>query len=147
MQLRRELNPPALDAALVARLTDLAASLDGAAPGQWEDNLAEFNRLAGTAIPFEEFQGIYGAEDHEDYVRRLLFRRHLAPDPALTPEEMAEIVSRVMACAEGHEFYLEQGDLQMSFMVSHVWGAPWLVTQAWRLGPRWPQTPGMVAQT
>ena len=107
MQIRRELMPPSLDAALVARLTDLAANLDGTAPGQGEDDLAEFNRLAGTAIPFEEFQGISGGEDHEDYVRRVLYRRHLAPDPALTREEMAEIVSRVSACAEGHDFYLE----------------------------------------
>lgn len=107
MQLRRELMPPTLDTALVAYLADLADDLDGAAPGQWEDSLAEFNRLAGTDIPFEEFQGIYGGDGHEDYVRRVLFRRHLAPDPALTLEEMAEIVLRVMACAESHDFYLE----------------------------------------
>ena len=60
MHLRRELMPPTLDVALVTRLSDLAAGLDGAAPGQREDDLAEFNRLAGTEISFEEFQGIYG---------------------------------------------------------------------------------------
>lgn len=107
MQLRRELMPPSLDGALVARLTDIASNLDGAAPGQWEDDLVEFNRLAGTAIQFEEFQGIYGGEDHEDYVRRVLYGRHVAPDPMLTRDEMAEIVSRVSACAEGHDFYLQ----------------------------------------
>lgn len=107
MRLRRELTPPTLDAALVAHLTTLAARLDGAAPGQWEHDLAEFNLLAGTAIPFEEFQGIYGGEDHEDYVRRVLYQRHLTPDPTLTCEEMTEIVRRVMACADGHDFYLE----------------------------------------
>ena len=66
MELRPELMPPALDEALVARLARLAARLDGAHPGLWEDDLAEFNRLAGTALPFEEFQGIYGGEDHKD---------------------------------------------------------------------------------
>jgi hypothetical protein len=99
--------PPTLDPALVARLTDLAANLDGAAPGQWEDDLTEFNRLAGTDIPFKELQGIYGGEDHGGYVRRVLYRRRLAPDPALSRPEMAEIVSRIMACADGHDFYLE----------------------------------------
>jgi hypothetical protein len=107
MQLRPELTPPALDPVLVARLADLAARLDGAAPGQWEDDLAAFNRLAGTSIPFDEFQGIYGAEDHADYVRRALYRQRLAPDPTLSPAEMTEIVSRVMACGEGRDFNLE----------------------------------------
>jgi hypothetical protein len=107
MTLRPELTPPALDAVLVARLAHLAATLDGAVPGQWEDDLAEFNRLAGTAIPFEEFQGIYGGEEHEVYVRRVLYRRLLTPDPALTPEEMTDIVSRVMTCGDDRDFYLE----------------------------------------
>jgi hypothetical protein len=107
MQLRPELMPPTLDQALVARLAQLAAGLDGAAPGQWEDDLAEFNRLAGTSLPFEEFQGIYGGESHEDYVRRVLYRRRLTLDPALSPEEMAEIVSRVRAGGKDHDFYLE----------------------------------------
>jgi hypothetical protein len=107
MHLRRELMPPTLDVALVTRLRDLVAGLDGAAPGQWEVDLAEFNRLAGTGIQFEEFQGIYGGENHEDYVRRVLYRQHLRPDPALTRAEMVEIVSRVMACADGYDFFLE----------------------------------------
>ena len=107
MQLRPELMPPDLDPALVTRLTELAAGLDGAAPGLWEEDLAEFNRLAGTAIPIEEFQGIYGGEDHEDYVCRILYQQRLRPDPALTLAEMTEIVSRVMTLAEHHDFYLE----------------------------------------
>ena len=107
MQLRPELMPPVIDAALVARLAELAGRLDGARPGEWEDDLAEFNRLAGATIPLEEFQGIYGAEEHADYVRRLLFRRLLVPDPALTRSEMTEIVARVMARGEDRDFYLE----------------------------------------
>ena len=73
MELRPELMPPALDEAKVARLVELAAALDGARPGQWEGDFAEFNRLAGAAIPIEEFQGIYGGEDYEDWVRRVLY--------------------------------------------------------------------------
>ena len=107
MKLRPELIPPVLDEALVARLAELANHLDGARPGEWEDDLAEFNRLAGTSIPFEEFQGIYGAENHEDYVRRVMFRRLLVQDPALTQSEMTEIVKRVMECATDRDFYLE----------------------------------------
>jgi len=95
MDLRPELLPPPLDAVRVARLAELATRLDGAQPGQWEDDLAEFNRVAGSAIPIEEFQGIYGAEDHEDWVRRLLYQQALVPAD-VTREEMVEIVSRAM---------------------------------------------------
>jgi hypothetical protein len=107
MQLRPELLPPALDTVLVARLAHLASNLDGAVQGEWEDDLAEFNRLAGTALCFEQFQGIYGSEEHEDYVRRLLFRRSLAPDSALSLAEMSEIVSRAKAVHKDEDFYLE----------------------------------------
>ena len=107
MQLRPELMPPVLDDALVARLAELAAHLDGARSGEWERDLAEFNRLAGTAIPFEEFHDIYEGQDHADYVRRVLFQRHLTRDLALTRSEMTEIVARVMACDGDRDFYLE----------------------------------------
>jgi hypothetical protein len=99
--------PPTLDAALVARLAELAARLDGAQPGMCGEDLAEFNRLAGTSIPFEEFQGIYGGERHEDYVRRVLYQQRLRPDPALSREEMTEIVSRAMTSGGDHDFYLK----------------------------------------
>ena len=108
MELRCELMPPALDEDLVAHLANLAAEIDGARPGQWEDDLAEFNRLAGTAIPYEQFQGISGAEDHADWVRRLLYRQSVAPVPDLSREEMVEIVSRVQSLPPPHrDFYLE----------------------------------------
>ena len=53
MELRPELMPPALDEAKVLRLTELAAGLDGAHPGMWEEDLAEFNRIAGTTLPID----------------------------------------------------------------------------------------------
>jgi hypothetical protein len=108
MELRPELTPPALDAAKVARLAKLAARLDGARPGQWEDDLAEFNRLARTAILIEEFRGIYGGEDHEDWVRRILYRQSLVPTD-LSREEMVEIVLRAVTANSNpdSDFYLE----------------------------------------
>lgn len=69
MELRPELMPPVLDDAEVARLAALASYLDGAPPERSADALAEFNRLAGTDLPWQEFQSIHGAEDHADWVR------------------------------------------------------------------------------
>ncbi len=107
MELRPDLMPPSLDASLVARLAKLADRLDGAGPGQRDDELAEFNRLAEANLSLADFQGIYKSEDPEDFVRRMLFRRLLTADPSLSPAEMSEIVSRVMACEDDHDFYLE----------------------------------------
>jgi hypothetical protein len=106
MDLRRELMPPVLDEQLVARLAELAAQLDGDPD---EDKRAEFNRLAGTDIPMAEFQGIYGAEEHEDYVRRVLYHRLIKPVPNATRAELAEVVRRAMPTNEffdQHEAYM-----------------------------------------
>jgi len=96
MELRPELMPPVLDEELIARLARLAASIDGARPGEWEDELAEFNRLAGTDIPFSHFQGIYGGEDHADWVRRVLYHETIRPAPGVTRDELIEVVRRCL---------------------------------------------------
>jgi hypothetical protein len=109
MELRPELMPPVVDEALVDRLAKLAAGLDGARPGLWEDDLAEFNRLAGTSIAIEEFQGIYGGKDHEDYVRRVLCYQRIKPALGVTRAELAEVVRRAMPQNEffdQHEAYM-----------------------------------------
>jgi hypothetical protein len=109
MILRPELNPPSLDPARVARLAELADWIDGARPGEWEAELAEFQALSGVAVPFEDFQGIYGGMDHAEWVRRLLYRQVTPRLDDLTLEEMIEIVSRLMP-QNGHpdsEFYLQ----------------------------------------
>ena len=108
MDLRPELLPPALDETLVRRLGRLAARLDGRSP-RWEEDLAEFNRLAGTDFPIEDFQRIYGAEDHEDWVRRVLYRKLVRPAPGVTREELAEVVRRAMPqnkSFQEHEAYM-----------------------------------------
>lgn len=93
MELRPELMPPALDDQLVARLAELAAHLDGDPD---ESMRVEFNQLAGTNIPMAEFQGIYGGEDHADYVRRVLYHRRVKRAPGVTRAELAEVVRRAM---------------------------------------------------
>jgi hypothetical protein len=58
-------------------------------------------------LPIDDFQGIYESEDHEVWVRRILYQQSLTPSPDLSRSEMVEIVSRVMACDADHNFYLE----------------------------------------
>ena len=106
MDLRPELNPPTLDDALVAHLAKLADRIDGARPGEWDKDVAEFNRLAGTDFPPAHFQGVYGGGTHADFVRRVFTRRTLAPDPRLTLVEMTEVVSRIFAGGRDIDFYV-----------------------------------------
>ncbi|WP_044302802.1 hypothetical protein [Rhodopirellula sallentina] len=96
MELRPQLEPPKIDEQLAARLAELAANIDGARPGEWDEWLTEFNRLANTSIPFEHFQGIYGAEDHIEWVRRILHDQHTKPVDDVTRDELIEIVRRAM---------------------------------------------------
>jgi hypothetical protein len=99
MELRSELMPPALDESKVARLAKLAAELDGAvysSPQAWEDDLAKFNRLAGTDLPIEEFQGIYGGEDHDSWIRKVLAGPYVKQLPDISRAELVELARRVM---------------------------------------------------
>lgn len=106
MELRPELCPSKLDDSIVSRLTDLAARIDGANPGLAEEDVADFNRLAGTAIPYDEFQGISGGEDHDEWVRRTLILNTLHPVD-LSRDEMAEIVARALKRGPDQDFYIE----------------------------------------
>ena len=105
MQLRQELRPPPLDAALVAHLSRIADRLDRV--HQREGDLADFNRLAGTTLAPADFRGIYKSENSEDFVRRVLFRRILAPDPNLTRAEMCAIISKFQDADENTDYFLE----------------------------------------
>lgn len=65
-------------------------------PGEWHEWHSEFNQLANTSIPFEHFQGIYGGEDHIEWVRRILHNQHTKPINDVTRDELIEIVRRAM---------------------------------------------------
>jgi len=102
MDLRPELLFPQLDESKVNRLADRAASLDGARPGEWEEELAEFNELAGTSLEFPEFQGISGGMEHDTWVRNLLCMPYAGKQLNLTHDEMLEMIGRLCR-AEGQE--------------------------------------------
>jgi hypothetical protein len=102
MELRSELMPPVLDEAKVARLGALAAQIDGARPGRWENDLAAFNAEAGTAFEFADFQGIYGGQDHDTWVRKVLAGPLTIRIPDITRAELMELTRRVME-ADGAE--------------------------------------------
>ncbi|TWT98298.1 hypothetical protein [Stieleria varia] len=88
---------PKLDEDLLQRLAALAARLDGGDENADASILAEFNQLAGTSIPFSEFQGIYGAEEHIDYVRRVLTDRVTEALPGLERDTLATMFAKVLA--------------------------------------------------
>jgi hypothetical protein len=96
VELRPELMPPTLDEAKIRRLSELAARLDGANPGQWEDDLSAFNEIAGTTLTIEDFQVIYGAEEHETWVRRVLVEKAVRPVVDVTRSELTEVIRRAM---------------------------------------------------
>lgn len=106
MNLRPELMPLKLDPSLIDRLTTLANKLDGVMLEQGNEELVEFNRLARVNLTLADFQGIYGAEDHEDFVRRVLYSRSLHPDPNLSLAEMTEIINRIRNL-DDDDFYIE----------------------------------------
>jgi len=86
--------PPELDEAIVARLADLAATIDGARPGEWEEELDLFNREAGTRLEFLDFQGISGGMDHSTWVRGVLSQPFQKKIDDITREELLELIRR-----------------------------------------------------
>lgn len=93
MKLRPELTPPPLDEQLVARLAELADAIDG---NPSEALCAQFNKLAGTELTVSSFQGVYGSEDHANFVRRVLRKQRIKPVSDVTREELVEIVRCAM---------------------------------------------------
>jgi hypothetical protein len=69
MELRSELMPPKLEEAKVAKLAKLASSIDGSVRSACEEEVDEFNVLAGTNEEWLMFQGISGGTSHETWVR------------------------------------------------------------------------------
>jgi hypothetical protein len=116
---------PKLDEDLVQRLAKIAARLDGGDELADASLLDEFNQLADTDIPFSEFQGIYGAEEHIDYVRRVLTDRATEASPNLDREALKGIFAKVLAdpCDDAYLQYIFTtiektfGDTQISDLV------------------------------
>jgi hypothetical protein len=96
MKLRPELLPPILNEELVRRLAQIADHLDGSRPGEADLDLDEFNRLAGTDMGLDDFQGIYKAASPEEFVHDVLYRVRIKPVANVTHAELAEVVRRAM---------------------------------------------------
>lgn len=97
MNLRPEFQTPRLDEDLVRRLAELASHIDGARPGEADDELAEFNAAAGMSLGFDVFQGIYGGEEHDVWVRRILLTRLAPVVPDLTRDDLVAAFARILA--------------------------------------------------
>ena len=91
------MTPPKLDEDLVRRLSSIAERLDGGDETADAKLLNEFNELAGTEIPFSEFQGIYCAEEHEDYVRRVLTEKVTVANLGLDRAGLVAMFERLLA--------------------------------------------------
>ncbi|MHC8322414.1 hypothetical protein ACYZT4_17245 [Pseudomonas sp. GB2N2] len=96
MELRPELMPPLLDEALVARLTIHSEQIDCGHPEQTREQLAAFNREAMTKLEFIDFQGIYGGQDHDTWVRKVLAKPYERRVADVTKQELVELARRVM---------------------------------------------------
>lgn len=90
-------NPPQLDQSVVQRLAALASEIDGCQEPRADELVQEFNSLAGTDIPYSEFQGIYGAEDHEDFVRRVLTAKLTNANSTIGHAELTQMFARISA--------------------------------------------------
>lgn len=88
--------PPELDETLVRQLAKLADQIDGSQQSLAAEWVRQFNELAGTEMTFTEFQGVYGAEDHEDFVRRILIMQRTQPQPGLGQKELVALFERIL---------------------------------------------------
>lgn len=118
MKLRKELQPPEIDSNLLEHLTELAEEIDGGYFEDCQSKVAEFNQLSGANLQFMDFQGIYGAMEHKDFVLGLLRRAAIIPQANITRDELIEITKRALL---GDEAYLDILELNVSYpMVSDL---------------------------
>lgn len=96
MAIRQELMPPHLCETRVARLADLAAEIAGADQDRTSCQLAEFNREAMTHLTFLDFQGIYGTQDHDTWVRQILAGPYERRLKGISQSELIEMARGVM---------------------------------------------------
>jgi hypothetical protein len=96
MELRADLMPPVLDEWLVARLTKIAEEIDCGHPEKSLVQLAVFNKEAMTEFEFIDFQGIYGSQSHDVWVRKVLAKPYERRLKKVTKQELIEMARRVM---------------------------------------------------
>jgi len=96
MELRAGLMPPVLDEWLVARLTKIAGEIDCGDPEKTRVQLAVFNKEAMTEFEFIDFQGIYGGQSHDVWVRKILAKPYERRLGDVTKQELVELARRVM---------------------------------------------------
>jgi len=116
MELRPDLMPPMLDESLVARLTNLSEQIDCGHPDQTREQLAAFNREAMTEFEFIDFQGIYGGQDHDTWVRKVLAKPYELRLTDVTKDELIELARRVMECGGSEhavEFWLNMLEINI----------------------------------
>ncbi len=95
MELRLELQPSKVNKKLLNRLAKLADSIDGSSEEESKESIAEFNRLSQSSLDYSDFQGIYNAMSHIDWVRLLLSTRMNKRVADVTRDELIEIVNRI----------------------------------------------------
>ena len=91
-----KLEPPDLDPEQVALLASLAERLDGVPKAASEEWVGEFNRLSDLELAWPDFQGVYGGEDHETFVRRNLLLAQARPQD-LDRTDLVSLFSRILA--------------------------------------------------
>jgi hypothetical protein len=112
MKLRPELTPPTVDESKVRLLAKIASRLDGAWPrgpgiNIWDADVEAFNHELGTSFDLKDFQGVYGAVNHDKWVRGIMYQQHAARCVGVIRDEMIEIVKRIMACQDDQIFYVQ----------------------------------------
>ena len=97
MKLRSELMPPVLDEEFVQRLASLADRLDGCQDEfeNCDELLKQFNVEANTNLQFDDFHGVYGGMEHEEFVRLILNTPFEKVIPDISYDELLELTKRV----------------------------------------------------
>lgn len=81
---------------LVARLIRYAEEIDYGNPEETQAQLAAFNKEAKTNLEFGDFQGIYGGQEHHEWVRKVLTIPYEVRVPDMERSELVEMARRVM---------------------------------------------------
>lgn len=90
------MKPIELDESLVAQLAELASSIDGGRKDEMQEAVQTFNKMSGSQLVFSDFQGIYGAEEHDEFVRRLLLQNQAKASPELSIDELTQLFQDVL---------------------------------------------------